>query len=129
MDRIILRTIICKVEITTWSVFLGQLRPIVKYQFNYSFLGRGLLISTFGKLTDTFTKPLIIQFGQPCFKWFIPAHIRCLNIFYAPTVNNQGIYIHLHFFFLYCQSYSIRRSPDLRFAWRTKRYITLVLPR
>ena len=31
---------------------------------------------------DTFTKPLIKQFGHPRFKWLIPKHIKCLNIFF-----------------------------------------------
>ena len=63
--------IIYKVQTTTlkqfYNVFLGQLRPGVKYSFNYSFHGRGLHISTFSNLMDTFTKPLIIQFGHPRF--------------------------------------------------------------
>ena len=60
----------------------------------YSFPGRGFHISTFSKLTNTFTKSLIMQFGHPHFKWLISTHIRCLNIFCTPTWNGHAIFIH-----------------------------------
>ena len=44
---------------------------------------------------DTFTKPLIIQYDHPHFKWFIPTYTSCLNIFCTPTWNDHAIYIHL----------------------------------
>ena len=98
MDKVILRTIIFKVQTTTLKQFCnvlpGQLRPGVKYPFNYSFPGRGLHISIFSKLMYTFTKLLIIKFGHPHFKWLIPTHIWCLNIFCAPIWNDHAIYIH-----------------------------------
>ena len=47
-----------------YNVFLGQLRPGVKYPFNYSFPGRKFNISTFNKLMNIFTKPLIVQFDH-----------------------------------------------------------------
>ena len=104
MDKAILHTIICEFQTTTLkqfrNVFLGQLRPGIKYSFNYSFPGRGLHIPTFSKLMDNFTKPLIIQSGHPRFNWFIPTNIKCLNIFYAPTWNDHAIYIHFFKSFL-----------------------------
>ena len=54
-----------------------------------SLSGKGLHIPTFSKLMDTFTKLLIIQFGHPRFRWLIPTHIRCLNIFCTPTCNDH----------------------------------------
>ena len=105
-QKVILHTVIRKVQITTlqwFYVFIGQLRPGIKYPFNYSFPRRELNISTFSKLMDTFTKLLIIQLGHPCFKWFVPTHIRCLNIFCAPTWNN--IYIHLFQIFSHAVSH------------------------
>ena len=54
-----------------------------------------LHISTFSKLMNTFTEPLIIQFGHPCFKWLIQTHNMCMSVFFALTWNDHAIYIHL----------------------------------
>ena len=129
LNKVILRTIICKIQITIlkrfYNLFFGQLRLGVKYPLNYFFPGIGLHISTFSKLMDTFTKTLIIQSGHPRFKWLIPTHIKCLDIFCAPTWNDHAIYIyflqilsHAVSHMTRCQSYDLlnEKAPKTCFT-------------
>ena len=82
MDKVILCTIICKVQTRTLnqfcSVFLGHLRPGFKDLFNYSFPGKGYQNPTFSKLMEISTKPWIIHFRHSYFKWRIPSNTHLM---------------------------------------------------